>query len=267
MKTISFVMGLVGAAALVTACSAQQEDDVLVDPSSKLAPLSGNPDLSVTGSATATACVAPGTALVTFKGTLTSSSAGSWVDVTTTVDGVALPTWRDQFRWKNLGGGVKTHNYSYDLTLTNGTHSVQICFNQPGNDVTATEPSCTGLMEVTVDCETGTSCTQEGPFGETIGNKNLCRSAGKGSPRVNVQAKGDFGGSATLKITLPGSTWPGITTPIKRSGLSCVYHYNWATQNKNGTPNNGGTGLYHFEISGNGQTSGWDAELFCATNN
>lgn len=248
-----FVAGVVGVLSLV-GCAEQP------DSNTRLQDVKGGDSgtrLSVTSSAGEPVCTGDGTADVALSGKLTSQASAAWADVSVTVDGVTTSIDEVQPTDYSKDGRIKTYDYSYTLSLTDGTHQVQICFTQPSGKDRMT--ACGAVQTVTVDCsESPDNSCGDGAFGETItrGNHNIC--AGNAAPSINVNAKGDFGDNAQLTITGPNQFSKTVDFP--RSGNSCVYHYNWQNQFDNGN-----TGIYTFTVSvgGDDQLS-WNAELFCA---
>jgi hypothetical protein len=213
--------------------------------------------LSVTSSVGEPVCTGDGTADVSLSGTLTSTASAAWADVSVTIDGVTtsidevLPTDYSK------DGRTKTYDYSYTLSLTDGTHEVQICFTQPSGHDRMT--ACGAVQTVVVACsESPDNSCGDGAFGETVtkGNHNIC--SGKAAPAIEINAKGDFGDNAQLTISGPNQFTKTVDFP--HSGNSCVYHYNWQNQFDNGN-----TGIYTFTVTVGGvEQLSWSDELFCA---
>jgi hypothetical protein len=257
-------LGFLGMTVLVSACSAFAGDEQAVakpeslslDPSGKGNSNASGTWLSTTGSAGAIACTGEGTALVSFSGLLTSTAAKAPADVYLTVDGNT--SLLDEIAPQDFSGKgpTKTHSWAYSIPLTDGGHDVQICFEQPAGNERMT--ACTDVFTVVVACSSDGNSCQETPFGETIGNQNMCK--GAGNPSVNINAKGDFGDAATVKIEAVDVPlgFSSITRDIAHSGESCVYHYRW-------TPKDDGAsaGTYRFTVDGNGKSATWTANLFC----
>jgi hypothetical protein len=211
--------------------------------------------LSATATASEPVCLPGGTAAVDIAGVLTSQASAAWAEVTMSIDGgPAVSIDEVEPTQFSKGGKVKTFSYTYGIELPEGEHDVRICFIQPSGQYFMTAcADVTGIVVSCADDPDGASCHQNGAFGETIGNHNMC---GGNAQSINVQAKGDFGDDAQLHITGPGGY--DKTTNIRHNGNSCVYHYRWAVEG-----DNGGVGDYTFTVSGAGNTETWTSELFC----
>lgn len=252
--------GFVGVAALVTACTASTEDSVAqpdtstLDPQAKLGTTTGGTWLTAGAATYEVSCNNDGTGDVTFSGTLSSTAARAPDDVT--VDGVFVDEVAPQDFIGN--GAKKTYSYSnsYETTYSNGSHDVQLCFTQPSGNLRMT--ACT-TVKVVVACtpETVKEC-HDRIFGETIGNKNLCKANGNGGPHVNIQASGDYGSTATITIDGPGYHAEKLTD---RRGESCNYIYDWDPKAEGAV-----AGDYTFKISGSGSSApqSWVEHLFCS---
>jgi hypothetical protein len=212
--------------------------------------------LAVTSAVIGPTCIGPNLAEVTLEGRLTSNASAAWADVSVTIDGVTTSIDEVQPTEYSKDGRIKTFDYSYDFELGTGEHTLSICFTQPSGHTRMT--ACSETHTVVVDCseQSGGGSCGDHPFGETVaqGNKNIC--AGNAAPHINVNAKGEFGDNAQLLITGPNGY--SLSTPIARSGNSCVYHYNWGNQF-----DNGGTGTYSFTVTGGAAPLTWSADLFC----
>jgi hypothetical protein len=265
MRTLIGGLGFVGMTLLVAACSAFGEDgETVVKPESALLDPTGKGTNNATGTWLSTtgaagdpgACTGDGTALVNFSGILTSTAAKAPADVYVTIDGVTSPLDEidpQQFSGK---GTTKTHAWSYPIPLSDGSHDVQLCFEQPAGNIRMT--ACTDVFLVVVSCADDASACTETPFGETIGNQNMC--SGKGNLSVNINAKGDFGDDAevTIEAISGGAGFTTLTRPIPHSGQSCVYHDRWSPKDDGAS-----AGTYRFTVNGNGKSVTWTANLFC----
>lgn len=208
--------------------------------------------LTATATAGAPVCSADGTAQVTLSGTVTSTGSVDSVEITATVDGgpaTQISTIEPQDFSK--GGRDKNADYSVSLSLDSGTHEIVLCFTQSGAQGREPKQFCTDPITVVVACE---DCTKEGPFGDIVGNPNLCN--GNGPPHVPVHVRGDFGDTATLVIDGPDGYHLDAT--LNHAGNSCIYQYNWDTID------NGGAGTYTFSVTGdNGASLSFTADLKC----
>jgi hypothetical protein len=74
---------------------------------------------------------------------------------------------------------------------------------------------CTAPITVVVACDT---CAKEGPFGDIVGNPDLCN--GNGPPHIPVHVSGDLGDSAALAIDGPGGYHLDAT--MDHAGDSCM---------------------------------------------
>lgn len=208
--------------------------------------------LTATATAGAPVCRADGTAQVTLTGTVTSTGSVDSVEITAAVDGGAA-TQVGTIEPQDFSGSGrdKTADYSVSLSLDSGTHEIVLCFLQSGAPGREPKQFCTAPITVVVACE---DCTKEGPFGDIVGNPNLCN--GNGPPHVPVHVRGDFGDTAALAIDGPGGYHLDAT--MDHAGNSCIYQYNWDTAG------NGGAGTYTFTVTGaNGKTLTFTADLKC----
>jgi hypothetical protein len=249
------MVGLLGLASLVGCAEEGTDSAALSGGDQSVKGGDSGTHLQATADASDGTCLPDGNTRYELTGVLTSNASAAWADVTVSVDGEAaysidevLPT---QF---SKDGRIKTYDYTYDVVVPDGPHDLTICFIQPSGKARMT--AC-ATVHVDTTCDaTQATCTQEGPFGDTVGNHNLC--AGMHNSNVEAQVKGDFGDDATLTVSGPNGF--GYTVAIPHSGNSCVYHYNWDTRD-----NNGGVGTYTFTVEGNGNSTTWTAELFCKT--
>lgn len=188
-------------------------------------------------------CNASGTgATVTFNYTVTSNSSSA-ATVTGAIDdgtpfalpGIATTDW-------TCGSpcNTKTAEGTYTTTLTNGTHTFEVCATQPGSGGNPDKTGCE-TQTVVVNCSPASTGCSSKVFGEVPANKNLCSASGK----IEIQFSGDFGPTATLEIDGPNDF--STSFPVDRAGASCNYHYNWDP----GT-GNGGPGNYSFKVTGTG---------------
>lgn len=211
--------------------------------------------LSVTASVAGQTCTSETQAQVSFSGTVSTTGSVDSVIITAKVDAadaVTLDTLEPQDFTHD--GRDKTATYSVSLDLTNGTHTVVLCFTQSGAQGREPKTTCADPLTVTVDCAPKNVCEDAAPFGDVVGNPSLCN--GKAPNHVPVHVRGDFGDAPTLSISGPN----GFTfaTEMMHAGDSCNYQYNWATDG-----NNGGAGTYAFTVTGNGHTLTFSAELHC----
>lgn len=217
-------------------------------------PVTGAPTLTVTAAVDAAsppACITSGSALVKISGEITTTGSVAPTTITAAVDGgtatligsVTSADFTDRDR------RTKVATWSADLTLTNGTHTIVVCVEQPGSMGNPRKTACATVFTVTVACEGYCGTTEA--FGDIVHNPSLC--TGNGPPHVPVHVRGDFGDDATLVIT--GTSYTR-TTPIRHAGESCNYQYNWDTT---GAP----AGSYHFVVTGNSHQYSFDAELHC----
>ncbi len=216
----------------------------------------GGGDNGTTLTATATAepvvCSETG-GTATFDGVVTTTGSVDSVEVTAQLDGGArqllLTLLPQDF---NHDGRVKTASYSVSLSgLADGTHSVVLCFTESGAQGREPKEYCTAAISVTVAC--ASTCADEQPFGDIVGNPSLCK--GNGPPHIPIHVKGDFGEAPALHIAGPSGY--ALDATMNHAGESCVYQYNWDTAG------NGGAGTYTFHVTGNGHVLDFSAELQC----
>jgi hypothetical protein len=209
-------------------------------------------ELTATATANAPVCSGDGTAQVAFSGTVTSTGSVDSVEITATVDG-STPTQVGTIEPQDFSGSGrdKTADYSVSLSLGSGTHEVALCFTQSGAQGREPKQFCTDPITVVIACD---DCAKEGPFGDIVGNPNLCN--GNGPPHVPIHVSGNFGDTAALAIDGPGGYH--LDTTMDHAGNSCIYQYNWDTIG------NGGAGTYTFSVTGaNGTSLSFTADLKC----
>lgn len=166
---VPLLLALAATGCANTSDSSQQEAIVS-------SPIGGHDDNGTTLTATATAsapvCSADGTAQVTFSGTVTSTGSVDSVEITAAVD-AGTPTHVGTIEPQDFSGSGrdKTADYSVSLSLDNGTHEVVLCFTQSGAQGRDPKLFCTDPITVVVACE---DCAKEGPFGDIVGNPDLC---------------------------------------------------------------------------------------------
>jgi hypothetical protein len=215
-------------------------------------------ELTATAEVTATTCTSETEAQVSLGGTVGTTGSVDSVIITAAIDGgdrVELTTLLPQdFEHE---GRDKTATYAVDVTLPNGTHTVELCFTQSGSQGREPKTTCATPISVVIDCTPPEQnvCAEAAPFGDIVGNPSLCK--GNGTPHVPVHVRGDFGEEASLSISGPNGFTH--TAGMRHAGESCNYHYNWDTQDGN----HGGAGTYTFTVTGNGQTLTFTAELHC----
>lgn len=208
--------------------------------------------LTATATAGAPVCSSDGTAQVTLSGTVTSTGSVDSVEITAAVDGGAATELGVIQPSEFSGDGrTKTADYSVTLSLDSGSHDIVLCFTQSGAQGRDPKQFCTAPITVVVSCD---DCTKEGPFGDIVGNPDLCN--GAGPPHVPVHVRGDLGDSATLTIDGPDDYH--LVATMDHAGDSCIYQYNWDTDG------NGGAGTYTFSVTGsNGTSLSFTADLKC----
>ena len=211
------------------------------------------------GTATAGPVTCTGTTggTVDISGTIHTTGSVDSVQVTAAINGGAasqvLVLGPQDF---NHEGRHKYANYTVNLSLPNGTNTVEICFVQSGSQGREPKMFCAPALTIPVACEPPPSaCSGQGFFGDIVGSGNLCN--GKGPPHVPVHVKGDLGDAPALTISGPNGYSHSAT--MRRAGDSCVYQYNWGTQG------GGGAGDYTFTVTGNGNTFTWTRPLSCKT--
>jgi hypothetical protein len=227
------------------------------DSTGSTAPDKGSSDngtaLTATATASAPACRADGTAQVTFAGTVTTTGSVDSVEITAEVDG-DTPTQIGTIAPQDFrhSGRNKIADYSASRSLDNGSHDIVLCFTQSGAQGREPKQLCTDPITVVVACEA--TCGAEAPFGDIVGNPDLCN--GNGPPHVPIHVRGDLGGTAALAIYGPGSYHLDAT--MNHAGDSCIYQYNWDTTG------NDGPGTYSFIVMGeNGSGVRFTAALNC----
>jgi hypothetical protein len=124
---------------------------------SALANASGDGDNGTrlsTGTSPGIVCQNDTTAQVTFSGTLLTTGSVSPVTITATIDGTALASDAGHLAPTDFvhNGRDKSAAYSVTLSLSNGTHTVVLCFTQPGANGRTTKQICTDAVTVAVDC-------------------------------------------------------------------------------------------------------------------
>ena len=209
------------------------------------------------GTATAGPVTCAGTTggTVDISGTIHTTGSVDSVQVTAGINGGAasqvLVLGPQDF---NHEGRHKYATYSVNLSLPNGTNTVEICFVQSGSQGREPKQVCAAPVTVVVDCAPEENeCSGVGFFGDIVGSGNLCN--GNGPPNIPVHAKGDLGEAPALTISGPNGFSHSAT--MRHAGESCVYQYNWDAES------NGGAGTYTFTVTGNGHTLSFTAELAC----
>jgi hypothetical protein len=211
--------------------------------------------LSATAHLDGVECASSAEATVTLSGTLKSTGSVDSAVITASVNGgeaVEVGTLQpDDF---SRGGRNKTASYSVELSLSNGTHSVEICFTQSGAEGRESKRVCASAVPVTVACASDSQCSGVAPFGNLVGNPSLC--TGNGPPHIPVHFRGDLGESASLLISGPNGY--GHSATLSHAGESCNYHYNWYPSG------NEGEGTYTFTVvDANGGSFSFSAHLSC----
>jgi len=245
-----------------TSSLATRQDAVKVSAESSTGANDNGTRLSATGEVTGNTCVSTEAADVSIAGVLTTTGSVDSALITVSVNGgeatqVGVINPQDFSR----GGRVKTAPYALTLNLPNGEHAISVCFTQSGAQGREPKAVCAETLVVVVDCapdEEPNVCADAEPFGNIVGNPNLCR--GNGPPHIPVHVRGDFGEEPSLSISGPNGF--AFATSMRHAGESCNYHYNWDTDG-----NNGGAGTYTFTVTGNGQTLTFTADLKCSSRN
>jgi hypothetical protein len=214
-------------------------------------------ELSATAAASEPVCLGEDSASVILEGTLTTTGSVDSAEITVVVDGGAETLVGiiepDDFEHN---GREKSADYSFDLTLSEGSHSVTVCFTQSGAQGREPKRVCAPAVIVVVDCSGSGTCENEGVFGDLVGNPVLC--SGGGTPHVPVHLRGDFGEIVAIGINGPeGFSEEGF---MNHAGNSCIYQYNWDTRDGN----HGGPGSYTFTFVGdNGNFYEFTRDLSC----
>jgi hypothetical protein len=214
-------------------------------------------ELSATAEATAPVCLDSDTAAITVSGFLTTTGSVDSADITLTVDGAPTATGTIEPGDFAHDGRVKTAPYSFDLTLENGTHTIEVCFVQSGAPGREPKEVCAAPITVVIDCsDEPDHCKREGFFGDIVANPVLC--GGAGTPHIPVHVSGELGEVVT--ITIEGPNDFELEGLMNHAGESCNYHYNWDTRDGN----HGGPGSYTVTVVGeNGSTFVTTPDLLC----
>jgi hypothetical protein len=213
--------------------------------------------LSATAEASAPVCLDESSASVTISGVLTTTGSVDSAEITVGVDGgEATPVGTIEPGDFDHDGNIKTADYSFDLVLAEGAHTVEVCFTQSGSGGREPKFVCAPVVIVVVDCSPEATCDPEGVFGDLVGNPVLC--SGGGTPHVPVHLRGDFGEDVVIAISGPeGFT---LEDMMNHAGASCIYQYNWDTR----SGNHGGPGSYTFVFVGdNGNSYEFTRDLSC----
>ena len=257
MRTITLTVGCALLAAMV-GCVAEPEGSS-ESISSTLQTLNDNgTELSATAAAAAPVCLDSDAATVTISGVLRTTGAVDSADITVSIDGgPAAPMGTIEPDDFQHDGRVKAAPYSLDLTLTNGTYSIDLCFTQSGAQGREPKTVCAESVIVVIDCTGDDSCEGEEVFGDLVGNPVLC--SGGGTPHVPVHLRGEFGEVVAIGIAGPnGFTLEDL---MNHAGNSCIYQFNWDTR----AGNHGGPGSYTFTFAGdNGNTFEFTRDLSCS---
>lgn len=135
-------------------------------------------------------------------------------------------------------GRIKTADFAGEVSLSNGTHTLTLCFVQSGDKGRAPKRVC-GSVEVTVACAPKPICEEEAAFfGNVPNNPRMC--TGRGTPHIPVHLRGAQYEDVVLEIDGPDGF--GLSMPMRHAGKSCVHHALWDTRNGN----HGGPGEYTF---------------------
>ncbi len=210
--------------------------------------------LSATASVAGTTCTSEEAAQVALAGTVSTTGSVDSVIITASIDGGA-PVQLGVIPPQDFShdGRIKTASYAVSTSVPNGEHTVQLCFTQSGSQGREPKRTCAAPITVVIDCAPANVCEDQEPFGNLVGNPNLCN--GNGPPHIPVHVRGDFGEEPSLTIAGPGGF--SHSAVMNHAGESCNYHYNWDTAS------NGGAGTYTFTVTGNGHTLSFTAQLRC----
>lgn len=255
------VLAAIAALSMFAACAgAETETDAAELGTASQAASTGQKDngtelTASTVSTGAPVCTLNDAAQIEFSGLVSTTGSVDSVEITASVDGgpagqvgVILP---QEFEH---AGRNKVAAYAVMIEITNGTHTVEFCFTQSGEQGRLPKTTCAAPVTVVVECAAQSVCANVQAFGDIVSNPNLCK--GKGPPHIPVHVKGDFGDSAALTITGPNGFTHSAT--LRHAGDSCVYQYNWDAAA------NGGAGTYTFDVVGeNGATYSFAAQLHC----
>jgi hypothetical protein len=226
--------------------------------------------LAITVTGQSSVCNADGTATVTITYQVTSGNASGASLALTVSNGNVTPYYSGTVSinaglttdtpagdWvPAISGPVKTYTGTLTLyNVPNGTYIFSAEVDQTGGN--SDTVSYTDANPIIVNCvPTATSsCDQFSEVvGQVVGNKNLC----KNSTPINIVFKGLFGDVAQLTVAGPGGPVAGLNpVSVPRNGDSCVYNYQWIPA----AGLSGGT--YNFDVSGDGRTLHFTADLIC----
>ena len=217
-------------------------------------------ELSATAEASAPVCLDSDTATVNIAGLLTTTGAVDSAEITLSIDGgPAAPMGTIEPDDFVHDGRVKNAPYSLDLTLANGTYSIDVCFTQSGSPGREPKTVCAPTVILTIDCTDDpgeADCKKEGVFGDLVGNPVLC--SGGGTPHVPVHLRGDFGEIVAIGVAGPNDFV--LEDIMNHAGNSCIYQFNWDTRDGF----HGGPGSYTFTFVGdNGNHYEFTRDLYC----
>lgn len=135
-------------------------------------------------------------------------------------------------------GRIKSAPFAGEVSLSNGEHSLTLCFEQSGAKGRTPKRVC-GTVEVSVACAPKAVCEEEAVFfGNVPRNPRMC--TGVGTPHIPVHLRGVQYADVLLEIDGPKGF--GVSMPMRRAGSSCVHHALWDTRGGN----HGGPGDYTF---------------------
>ncbi len=260
MRTTKIMVGWVVLAALAGCVEASEGSDEQISTTLQAAkPVGGDEGtrLSATAEATAPVCLDSDTAAITISGLLTTTGSVDSAEITLTVDGTETATGTIEPQDFVHDGRDKSAPYSFDLTLENGTHTIEVCFLQSGAQGREPKQVCAPAVTVVIDCsDEPDHCKREGFFGDIVANPVLC--GGAGTPHIPVHVSGELGEVVTISIDGPnGFELDGL---MDHAGESCNYQYNWDTRDGN----HGGPGSYTVTVVGeNGTTFVTTPDLLC----
>lgn len=184
-------------------------------------------------------CHDPGSGTVELTSTLVTSGSIDSALVQLSVDGgdpVQIGIIQPQeFRHD---GRMKTADFAGEVSLSNGTHTLELCFEQSGAKGRQPKRTCAAI-EVTVACAVKPLCEEEPVFfGNVPNNPRMC--TGRGTPHIPVHLRGAPYEQVTLEIDGPDGF--GLSMPMRGAGKSCIHHALWDTRDGN----HGGPGDYTF---------------------
>jgi len=199
-------------------------------------------------------CLNNNEASVEVTTTVTTSGAVDSAIVSASIDDDSAETYGWIEPWDFVHNKrTKTAEHSFVTVLSNGDHTVEMCYVQSGAEGRTSKATCANELSISVNCSPPVSvCANAEVFGNIVGNGNLC-----GGQAIPVHIKGDFGDSANLTIS---KDLFSIEMPVNRAGDSCVYQAQYRPSDQG----DAGAGMYEFTISGsNGNSYTFNAMMKC----